>query len=425
MSEWGHDTPSATDAGAGEVVEIERSIERTQGAMSGTLDAIQEKLNPGALMEQARGPVEDTSDHIVAEVQRAVRESVDHIIGEARGPIEELGEHLIARVTSAAEEATDHILAQARTTATEAASDIVARTGEAVRAATIGKVEHMVQTVGNTTRDAANTANDTTKGLGAAVKGTIEQNPLPAALAAIGLGWLYLKRPTGASRRSAPTSYPSYQAGPTGQHPLGNTIGNAAGTVGSAVGNATDTVGSAVGSATDTVGSAVGSATDTVGNTVGSAAGAVGDTVSTAAGAVGEALGTTASTVGNTIGSAAGAVGDTVGGAAAGTQDVARGLVGEIQHQASQVGTGFQKLAQENPLAVGVAGVALGSLIGLLVPETAGERQLMGGARDTLMDKAAETAQDTMQKVGSVAQKAEGAAESAVKDEAKAQGLGE
>jgi len=406
MSEGGHDLTFATDTGAGEVMEIERNIERTQGAMSGTLDAIQEKLNPGALMEQARGPVEDTTDHIVAEVQRAVRESVDHLIGEARGPIEEVGEQLIARVTSAAEEATDHILAQARVTATEAASDIVARTGEAVRAATIGKVEHMVHTVSETTRDMADNANDTTKGLGSAVKGTIERNPLPAALAAIGLSWLYLKRPTGASRRSAPSSYPSYpsyQAGPTGQRPLGDTIGNAAGTVGSAVG----------------------SATDTVGNTVGSAAGAVGDTVGSAAGAVGEALGTTASTVGNTIGSAAGTVGDTVGGAAAGTQDVARGLVGEIQHQASQVGTGFQKLAQENPLAVGVAGVALGSLIGLLVPETPGERQLMGGARDTLMDKAAETAQDTMQKVGSVAQKAEGAAESAVKDEAKAQGLGE
>ena len=404
MSEWGHDPTSATDAGAGEVMEIERTIERTQGAMSGTLDAIQEKLNPGALMEQARGPVEDTTDHIVAEVQRAVRESVDHLIGEARGPIEEVGEQLIARMTSAAEEATDHILAQARVTATEAASDIVARTGEAVRAATIGKVEHMVHTVSETTRDMADNANDTTKGLGAAVKGTIERNPLPAALAAIGLSWLYLKRPTGASRRSAPSSYPSYpsyQAGPTGQRPLGDTIGNAAGTVGSAVG----------------------SATDTVGNTVGSAAGAVCDTVGSAAGAVGEALGTTASTVGNTIGSAAGAVGNTVGGAAAGTQDAARGLVGEIQHQASQVGTGFQKLAQENPLAVGVAGVAVGSLIGLLVPETAGERQFMGGARDTLMDKATETAQDTMQKVGSVAQKAEGAAESAVKEGAQAQGL--
>jgi len=417
MSEGGHDTTFATDAGAGEVMEIERNIERTQGAMSGTLDAIQEKLNPGALMEQARGPVEDTTDHIVAEVQRAVRESVDHLIGEARGPIEEVGEQLIARVTSAAEEATDHILAQARVTATEAASDIVARTGEAVRAATIGKVEHMAHTVSETTRDMADSANDTTKGLGAAVKGTIERNPLPAALAAIGLSWLYLKRPKGVSQRSAPSSYPSYppyQAGPTGQRPLGDTIGNAAGTVGSAVGSATDTVG-------NTVGSAAGA----VGDTVGSAAGAVGDTIGSAAGAVGEALGTTASTVGDTIGSAAGAVGDTVGGAAAGTQDVARGLVGEIQHQASQVGTGFQKLAQENPLAVGVAGVALGSLIGLLVPETAGERQLMGGARDTLMDKAAETAQDTMQKVGSVAQKAEGAAESAVKDEAKAQGLGE
>jgi len=384
MSERGDYTSSVTNGS--EVAAIEGTIERTQGAMSETLDAIQEKLNPGALMEQARGPVEDTSDHIVAEVQRAVRESVDHIIGEARGPIEELGEHLIARVTSAAEEATDHILAQARVTATEAASDIVARTGEAVRAATIGKVEHMVQTVGNTTRDAANTANDTTKGLGSAIRGTIEQNPLPAALAAIGLGWLYLKRPQGAAQSSAPTAYPAYPAyrdGQAGRPTVGDAAGSAAG---------------AVDDAMSTVGEALGSAAGTVGNTVGSAAG----------------------TVGNTVGSAAGAVGETVGGAAAGTQDAAQGLVGEVQHQAQRLGSGFQTLAQENPLAVGVAGVAVGSLIGLLVPETQGERQLMGGARDSLLDKAAGTAQETMDKVGSVAQKAEGAA----KDEAQAQGLG-
>jgi len=421
MSEWREATPSATDAG--EVADIERQIERTQGAMGGTLDAIQEKLNPGALMEQARGPVEDTSDHIVAEVQRAVRESADHLVERAtevlrdapgpllaqvRGPVEEMGDHLIARITAAAEEATDHILEQARATATEAASDIVARTGEAVRAATIGKVEHMVQTVGNTTRDMAEGANDTTKGLGSAVMGTIERNPLPAALAAIGLGWLYLKRPTAGSRGVVPTpypAYPSYRADQAGRRTAGDTVGSAAGAVG------------------DTVGSAA----NAVGDTVDSAAGAVGDAASTTAGAmgdavgnVGDALGNAAGTVGSTVGSAASAVGETVGGAAAGTQDAARGLVAEVQYRASQVGDGFQTLAQQNPLAVGVAGVALGSLIGLLVPETPGERQLMGGARDTVMDKAAGTAQDTLQKVGSVAQKAEGAA----KDEAQAQGLG-
>jgi len=407
MSERGDYTSSVTNGS--EVAAIEGTIERTQGAMSETLDAIQEKLNPGALMEQVRGPVEDTSDHIVAEVQRAVRESADHLVDRAtevlrdapgpllaqvRGPVEEMGDHLIARITAAAEEATDHILAQARVTATEAASDIVARTGEAVRAATIGKVEHMVQTVGNTTRDAANTANDTTKGLGSAIMGTIEQNPLPAALAAIGLGWLYLKRPKGAAQSSAPTAYPAYRDGQAGR----------------------PTVGDAAGSAAGAVGDAAGSAAGAVGDAAGSAAGGVGDAMST----VGEALGSAAGTVGNTVGSAAGAVGETVGGAAAGTQDAAQGLVAEVQHQAQRLGSGFQTLAQENPLAVGVAGVAVGSVIGLLVPETQGERQLMGGARDTLLDKAAGTAQETMDKVGSVAQKAEGAA----KDEAQAQGLG-
>jgi len=416
MSEWREATPPASVTDAGEVTEIERQIERTQGALSGTLDAIQEKLNPGALMEQARGPVEDTSDHIVAAVQRAVRESADHIVDRAtevlrdapgpllaqvRGPVEEMGDHLIARITAAAEEATDHILAQARTTATEAASDIVARTGEAVRAATIGKVEHMVQTVGETTRDMAEGANDTTKGLGSAILGTIEQNPLPAALAALGLGWLYLKRPKGAAGSAASRPAPSYRAGQTGYAPSppGVTAVRPGATGQHGVG---DTVGGAAGA----VGDAIGGAAGAMGDTVGTAASTVGDAVGGAAGAVGDAVGGTAGAVGSALGSTAGAVGDTAGHMAEGTQDRAQGLVAGTRHQAQRLGSGFQTLAQQNPLALGAAGLALGSLIAFAVPETPGERQLLGGVRDTVMDKAAETTQETLDKVGTIASEA-------------------
>jgi len=408
-------TAAPLDAGEVEVVEIQREIARTQGAMGDTLDAIQEKLNPSALMEQARGPVEETTDHIVAEVQRAVRESAEQLIEHARGPIEEVSDHLITRATGALEEATerlvaqataavqettDHILERARVTATEAAAEIVDHTGTALRAATIGKVEHMVGTMSETTRGMANGANEATLGLGATVRATIQANPLPAALAALGLGWLYLKRPKVAAGMTTTISYRA--GGPTrpgaglGYRPGGATPGDTAGhgaaggrdTVGSTAGAVADTVGSAASAVADTLGAA----TDTVAGAVGGAASAMGDAVGTAGGAVGHAAG--------------------------GTQEAARDLAAEVWYQAQRVGDGVQTLAHQNPLALGTAGIAVGALIGLAVPTTPQERQVMGAARDTLVDKALGTAQETLDTVGSIAQHSENAVESVIKTEA-------
>src|SRR3954466_583870 len=61
-----------------------------------------------------------------------------------------------------------------------------------VREATIGKAEDMVRNVGDT--------------LGEARYGlmeTIRQNPIPAALAGIGLGWLFMNRQSAPNRRYA------------------------------------------------------------------------------------------------------------------------------------------------------------------------------------------------------------------------------
>ena len=407
----------ARDAGDLEVVEIQREIARTQGEMGGTLEAIQEKLNPGALMEQARGPVEETTDHIVAEVQRAVRESAEHLIEQARGPIEDVSDHLITRATGAIEEATDrlvaratvavqettgHILEQARVTATEAVAEIVDHTGTALRAATLGKVEKMVSTISETTRGVAYDANETTKGLGATVRATIQANPLPAALATIGLGWLYLKRPKVAART---TTTLAYRAGGQSGQRVGGGYEAGGATVGASAGHLATGVRDAVTGAAGNVADTVGTAAGTVADTAGSAAGTVADTVGSAAGAVGSTVG---------------AVGGAVGHAADETQLAARDLAAEVWYQTQRVGDGFQTLAQRNPLALGAASIAVGALIGLAVPTTPQESQVMGAARDTLLDKAMGATQDTVEKVADVAQKAESAAENVIKTEAPA-----
>ncbi len=91
----------------------------------------------------------------------------------------------------------------------------------------------------------------------------------------------------------------------------------------------------------------------------------------------------------------------------------------QAQQQARETTDWMQQKLHSNPLAMGAVAVALGAAAALSLPETQMEDRLMGEARDSLMHKAQQTAQDTMHKVQNVAQKAQNTA----KQEAQKQGL--
>jgi len=311
----GTDTTDDTEA-------IRADIEHTRSQMSATIDAIQEKLNPQNLVDQAKG---------------------------------------------------------------------------AVREATIGRVENMVTEVRNTAQEAGNGFLE-----------TIKENPFPAALAAVGLGWLFMKN-RGNTRNNYYGTYDRYAAdryaandryenynryGPGDRYdyrPSGSASG--AGGPGAMIGNAQDKLGDVTGQ----VGRKVGDAAGQVSSTIGGAAGQVRDTVGNVAGSVGDAAG---------------------------------GLVDNAQQKAGDIGTGLQYNAQraqntlqrmlyEKPLAVGGAALVIGAAIGMMLPETEPEHRLMGPAKDTVMDKAQSVAQDTMDKVSRVAEQVG----TTVQQEAQNQGL--
>lgn len=267
---------------------------------------------------------------------------------------------------------------------------------EQVREATIGRAEHMVNEATGTVREAGNGIMD-----------TIRDNPVPAALAAIGLGWLWLKRPSahqgwsdGARR---PVRYEREYA-PAGRYGYGYRDSGYRASYGGYGEQASDTVGQAAGRAQD-------------------AAGRAADKVQGAAGQASDR-----------VQRAAGQASDTVQQMAGQASDAAQSAVGQVQDSAQQLGAGAQRTAMrarygleaaiyENPLGMGAAALVAGLAVGLAAPSTDVEDQLMGDVRDRVVQQGQEKLQDTMQHAQRVAQKTGEAATQTAKETAKEEGL--
>lgn len=254
-------TPPETGAGA-EPEEIREDIETTRADMGETIDAIQERLSPGHMMDQAKA---------------------------------------------------------------------------SVREATIGKAEQVAGTMGDTAREK-----------GGGIVETIKQHPVPAALAAVGLGWLWRSRERAAATGARAESYPTGYVEPR------------------------------------TGGGAMGQAQERAGEAASQVQGEARQAADQAQQRVGE-------------------------------------WTGQAQEQMQSARGQFDRLLQENPLAVALAAFGLGAAVGLAVPETPQERQVMGQARDTMVDKAQSAAQQTMEKAQHVAERAQQAAS----EEAQQQGMTE
>jgi ElaB/YqjD/DUF883 family membrane-anchored ribosome-binding protein len=99
--------------------------------------------------------------------------------------------------------------------------------------------------------------------------------------------------------------------------------------------------------------------------------------------------------------------------------DEARDRAGELAHQAQyrarRVEHRVEDAVRDNPMAAGMVAAALGFAAGLMIPETRKEHELMGPARDRLLDRAQETAHRAADKAREVAKEtASTAAEQAV-----------
>jgi hypothetical protein len=425
----------------------------TSFLQTGAVNEFSEGFKPDYSLSE--NTADDTGDNTEAETE-AIREDIEQTRSQMAQTVNEIQERLTPH----------NIVEQVKETAKETASEAIENVKQTVRDATVGKVENMVNNVSESARE-------TSSGL----VGLIKENPIPAALAGLGLGWLYMKRQGNSSQNrpqaqatfAVPTAYlPSYpynyspstaipvrtSSTPAAFYNSTATSTNSGGLVDKIMqnpipaavaglslgyifmkgqGQGSSNTGyssynsqSGLGQVKDNVTDAVGQAGHKVGDIASRTAGAVGDAASTAASTVGDVASTAAGAVGDAASTAAGAVGDIASGAvgkvgdiASGAGDVAGNVVGGVQQGAQKATTQLERMLQDNPLMVGGATLVLGAFIGMMLPATEKENQIFGKAHDTVMEKAGEAVHQTLDKVGSVTDEAA----NTLKEEAKNQGL--
>lgn len=196
---------------------------------------------------------------------------------------------------------------------------------EKIREATVGRVERIVDDAGQTAQRTGNTIID-----------TIRQNPVPAALAGIGIGWLAMRmRDQGSMRRGGYRYAPGY--------------GNRAGYGGNGHGDRRGAHGSQSG--------ALAGVQEVAGQTA-----------------------ERAQQAGSDIQRAAQTAIDDTRVKAQEAQWQAQSALQDAQWQ-------FDRTYNENPLALGALAVGVGAAVALAIPETQKERELMGEPRDRLVEQ--------------------------------------
>ena len=119
--------------------------------------------------------------------------------------------------------------------------------------------------------------------------------------------------------------------------------------------------------------------------------------------------------VGEAVGNARGAIGDTLDN----VRETASDMAGRTMYRARSATSRGRDVMTDSPLIAGVVGLALGALVGAMIPETERENELFGQKRDELKQRATEMAREGVSQAKDIASAAASAATAAVKDEVR------
>ncbi len=333
-----------TDDGADDPQRLEQEISKTRSEMAGTINAIQQRLEPERLKEEA---------------ERRVEQAVE-------------------------------------------------RAKDKVEDATIGRLNDMTERA--TTKAAGWRAN---------MMSTIKDNPVPAALVGIGLGWLLMESSKDNGYDDAdryPRSYGYAQYGGYGYSDRGYSDAGARSDEMRYGMGGQPRQESGVAQKLQHARREVGEKVDELGNRVEETV----DDLRERAGHVRDEAMERVEETTDDLRHRAERMRDDVGEQWHELRDEAATRARQMQHtarsQGRQATRSAQNLLRENPLAAGAAAVALGVLVGWALPSTETESRMVGHYRDELVDQARYEAQNIAERAQSVAGEAFGE----VKEEAKA-----
>jgi ElaB/YqjD/DUF883 family membrane-anchored ribosome-binding protein len=87
-------------------------------------------------------------------------------------------------------------------------------------------------------------------------------------------------------------------------------------------------------------------------------------------------------------------------------QDTVEDVWHDVEYQARHARHRAERLTEENPLAAGAVALALGFAAGMMIPESRQERRLMGPTRERLMERAQEATSRAVEKAGRIVETA-------------------
>jgi ElaB/YqjD/DUF883 family membrane-anchored ribosome-binding protein len=313
-----------------------------------------------SLANRAASPNESVDDGGQEAAQ--IRSGIEQTRADLSETIDALQEKLDP--TRIAEQVKDQIKDKA-SEAYEAAKD-------AVKEATIGRAEKIMSNVSDTVTNATERAGTAVKDTSSSVAQYIRENPIPFALIGIGAGMLALS-----TRRREQSAYDGGRNLESDAYGRSGT-GDWSTTQSSMTDRARDVASGVAGTARE--------AAERAKTATSSAASSVRDAATTAADATRQQL----------------------------------SYVSDQARQGARVASDRVKnTLQDNPMALGVAALAAGALVGLTLPKTRVENEYMGEARDRLVDQAKSVASDAVEKV----QRVTGEAGRTLKDAAQKEGL--
>lgn len=398
-----------------EVAVLLVGIENTREEMSRTVNEIEQRLSPAHVKEQIANVKDslisnyhEAKDHIKEDIVQEVREAKEKVkeeISEAKQMVHDQIEHAKEAVHDATIGKVKNLAEDAKNMAVDAGQSVKNLAVDAGQS-----VKHIAVDAGQTVKHIAVDAGHTVTDAGSSVVSTIRKNPIPAALIAVGAGWLAVSLIRGRSRARTAAPALSYEGGYAMGYTQPRTLpparSHVADDVIHKVGHLASDLGHRVGETATNLGQQVGQTAAGVGQRVGEVASKVGHTVAGQAHHVYDRAQETTHMVGSRVADlgqrAAGGANALVHGAEHLAQDARQRsteLAREANRQLLRAELTVEESYMANPLPYGAVTLALGAAIGLALPHTAREDAWIGETKDRLMAGAGHLAQDALHAV--------------------------